>query len=123
MLGRNTTMNSTQQVVGSTAEKSEPVRLLDSVGWAVFFIWVGVAILANVPWGWFFIGVALLILASQFARRLMGLEIEGYWVACGAVLLVGGLWTLLNLPWPLAPMLLILLGVAMLGKAVISVTR
>jgi hypothetical protein len=73
--------------------------------------------------GWFFTGVALLILSRQFARRLMGLEVEGFWVACGAVFLVGGLWTLLNLPWPLAPLLLILLGVAMLGKVVIGLRR
>ena len=118
-------MNSAQQVSGkeSAAEKSEPARLLDSAGWAFFFIWVGVAILANVPWGWFFIGVAFLILGTQFARWLMGLEIERFWVACGSVFLVGGLWTLLNLPWPLAPILLILLGVAMLGKVVIGFRR
>jgi hypothetical protein len=66
---------------GIGRRQSEPAGLLDSVGWAFFFIWVGVAILANVPWGWFFIGVAVLILASQFARRLMGLEIEGFRVA------------------------------------------
>ncbi len=60
---------------------------------------------------------------GQFARWLMDVKIEGFWVACGGVFLIGGLWTLLDLPWPLAPTLIILLGVLLLGKAVIGFTR
>jgi hypothetical protein len=118
-------MSSTQPAFGqgSSAEKSAPARQLDSVAWAVFFIWVGIAMLAEVPWGWFLLGVGVLIVVAQFARWQMGMKIEGFWVACGAVFLAGGLWQLLNLPWPLAPILLILLGVALLGKAVIGVGR
>ena len=123
MLERNRAMNSTQPAFGegSSAEKSETG--LSSIAWAVFFIWVGIAILANLPSGWFLIGVGILIVATQFARWLMDMKIEGFWVACGAVFLAGGLWTLLNLPWPLAPILLILFGVVLLGKAVIGFRR
>jgi hypothetical protein len=54
----------------------------------------------------------------------MNIKIEGFWVACGAVFLIGGLWTVLNLPsWPLAPIVFILLGVVLLGRAVISIKR
>jgi len=118
-------MNSTQPAFGqgSSAEMSEPTRQLDSVAWAVFFIWVGIAMLAEVPWGWFLLGVGVLILAAQFARWWMDIKVEGFWVACGVVFLTGGLWTLLDLPWPLAPILLILLGVTLLGKAVVDVRR
>ncbi len=106
-------MNSTQ--LGT--EKSEKIG---SVAWAGFFIWVGTVILANLPWGWFLLGVGIIILAGQIARWLLGMEIENFWAACGAVFLAGGLWTLLNLPWPLAPILLILLGVLLLAKAVMK---
>ncbi len=82
------------------AEKSEKIS---SVAWAVFLIWAGIAMLSNLPWGWFLLGVGILILTTQFARWLMDVNIEGVWVACGGVFLVGGLWTLLELPWPLAP--------------------
>ncbi len=118
-------MNSVQVAFGqgSSAEKSEPARKLDSIAWAVFFIWIGIAMLAGLPWGWFFLGVGLLILATQLVRWQMDMEIEGFWVACGVVFLAGGLWGLLNLPWPLAPILLILLGVTLLGRAVIGVSR
>jgi hypothetical protein len=107
-------MNSTQPV---TSEK------IGSIAWAVFFLWAGIALLANLPWGWFLLGVGILILAGQIARWLMDMKIEGFWATCGVVLLAGGVWTLLNLPWPLAPILLILLGVVLLGKAVTSFGR
>jgi hypothetical protein len=105
---------------GSSTETGERARQIDSVAWALFFIWVGVAMLAPIPWGWFLVGVAVLILAVQLVRWQMGMTIESFWVACGAVCLAGGLWNVLELPWPLAPILLILLGVALLGKAVIK---
>ncbi len=101
-------------------EKSDKIG---SVAWAVFFIWAGIAILANLPWGWFLLGVGILILASQLVRLLMDMKIEGFWVACGAVFLAGGMWTLLNLPWPLAPILLILLGVVSLSRAIFGARR
>ncbi len=114
-------MNSTRASLGqpSSSEGGERARQLDSVAWALFFIWVGVSMLVPIPWGWFLVGVAVLILAVQFARWQMGMTIEGFWVACGAVCLAGGLWNVLELPWPLAPILLILLGMALLGRAVV----
>ncbi len=115
-------MSSTQASLdhGSSTAKSERARQIDSVAWAIFFIWVGAAMLAPVPWGWFLVGIAVIILSVQFARWQMGMTIEGFWVACGAVCLVGGLWNVFALPWPLAPILLILLGVTLLGKAVVK---
>ncbi len=110
-------MSSMQQPATDKSEK------IGSVAWAIFFIWAGIAILANVPWGWFLLGVGVLILATQLVRLLMGMKIEGFWVACGLVFLAGGLWTLLDLPWPLAPILLILLGIVLLGKAVTGFRR
>jgi xanthosine utilization system XapX-like protein len=53
----------------------------------------------------------------------MDMKIEGFWIACGAVFLAGALWTLVDLPWPLAPILLILLGVVLLGKAITGLGR
>jgi hypothetical protein len=48
---------------------------------------------------------------------------EAFWIACGTVFLAGGVWTLLDLPWPIAPILLILLGAGLLGKAIAGATR
>jgi hypothetical protein len=109
-------MNNTQPA----SEKSEKIG---SIAWAVFFIWVGIAMLAEVPWGWFLLGVGVLILAAQLVLWQMSLKFEGFWIACGLVFVAGGVWTLLQLPWPLAPILLILLGVALLGKTIVGAKR
>ncbi len=118
-------MNSTQSAVspGSSFDPGDRARQIDSVAWAVFFIWVGIAMLAQVPWGWFLIGVGALILAAQLVRWQLNMEIERFWVACATVFLIGGVWHLFDLPLPLAPILLILLGLALLGKAVARICR
>lgn len=118
-------MDSTQQVMDrrSPAEKAGHTRQIDRVAWAALLIWSGIVMLAEVSWSWFFVGLAIIIFGSQLARRQVGASIEPFWVACAAVFLVGGLWKLLELSWPLTPILLILLGVALLGKTVVSLVR
>ncbi len=32
---------------------AERSATIGSVAWAIFFIWVGIAMLENFPWGWF----------------------------------------------------------------------
>jgi hypothetical protein len=119
-------MNSMHPASGqrSSTEENELAQHLDSIAWAAFFIWIGIAMLLAMSWGWFLVGLGILILTAQLARSQMNIKIEGFWVACGAVFLIGGLWTVLNLPsWPLAPIVFILLGVVLLGRAVISIKR
>ncbi len=108
---------------GSPAGKSERAEYLSYAAWAVFFIWAGVCILAALPWGWFLLGVGVLVLAAQLARWQMGLEIESFWVACGVVFFAGGIWNVLDLPWPLSAILLIGLGAMLLGKAFVGFDR
>jgi hypothetical protein len=126
LLGSNRAMNRTQPASGqgSSTEKSELTRHLDSIAWAAFFVWIGIAMLLAISWGWFLVGLGIIILAAQLARSQMNIKVEGFWVAWGAVVLIGGLWTVLNLAsWPLVPIVLILLGVVLLSKAIISIRR
>ena len=119
-------MNSTQPTSGqgSSTEKGELSRQLDFAARAIFVIWIGIAMLLTISWGWFVVGLGILILAAQLARSQMNIKIEGFWVAWGALFLVGGLWTVLNITfWPLAPVVLMVLGMVLLGKAVISIKR
>ncbi|WP_316163523.1 hypothetical protein [Bradyrhizobium sp. SZCCHNRI20481] len=114
-------MNS--QPAFNRGSSTEIAGQIDAVAWAVFFIWVGIAMLVPVPWEWFLMGVGILILAAEYARWQMGIRIEGFWVACGVVCFAGGLWALLNLPWPLAPILIIGLGVWLLAKIIVDANR
>lgn len=96
---------------------SESGRRVDSVAWAAFFIWAGLTMLMEVPWGWFLVGVGALTLATQLFHWQMDHQADRFWIACGVVFLAGGVWMLLQIQWPLAPLLIILLGVVLLGRA------
>jgi hypothetical protein len=51
-----------------TTQKKKMDRKLDAVGWGLFFIWIGIAILADVGWGVGLIGVGTIILGTLVAR-------------------------------------------------------
>lgn len=64
--------NGTQSIPAGPQEpsdkSSERSRRIDSAAWAVFFIWVGVTMLAHLPWAWFLVGVGVFILGAQICR-------------------------------------------------------
>jgi hypothetical protein len=102
----------------SAAPETHARRRMDAAAWALFFIWIGSAILANISWGWFLVGIGAIVLAAQVAvSRIPGENTDGPWLICGAVFLAAGVWEILGLEWPLAPLLMILLGVAVLWRA------
>jgi len=43
-------------------------RQIDAIGWGVFFIWVGIAVLADLGWGVGMIGIGMIILGGFAAR-------------------------------------------------------
>jgi len=89
-------------------------RKLDAVGWALFFIWVGVAWIANVGFGVGLLGVAMIILGMQAIRRFLGINLEFFWIVVGIGFGIGGLWQYLDIQTPLAPIVLIIAGIALL---------
>jgi len=89
-------------------------RKLDAIGWALFFIWVGIAWIANVGFGVGLLGVAAIILGMQAIRRLMGFNLEFFWIIVGIGFGIGGLWEYFDVQTPLAPIVLIIAGVALL---------
>jgi hypothetical protein len=54
-----------------TTQRKKLNRKLDAVGWGLFFIWMGIAVLANVGWGVGFLGVGLLIFGSLGVREYL----------------------------------------------------
>lgn len=97
--------------------KGEHARRIDSAAWAAFFIWIGVSVLAAIGLGWFLAGLAIIVLGSQVALKRAGEKVDGLWLVCGTVFLAAGTWEILDLEWPLAPILVILLGVGLLWRA------
>jgi hypothetical protein len=112
-------MANTQSSLAQSPEPTnldERVRQLDSAAWAVFFIWVGIVMLAGLPWDWFLVGVGVLILGAQVLRRQWNLKIETFSVVIGLIFLAAGAWDLLSMPLPLMPIILIALGAYLLWK-------
>lgn len=116
--------------VSSPAERNQPAavqseirRRIDSAAWGAFIIWIGSSILASIKWGWFLVGIGAIISAAQIALRFAAEKVEAAWLICGAVFVVAGLWEILSLRWPLAPLLIIAFGIAVLWQAVFVGSR
>jgi hypothetical protein len=86
----------------------------------LFLIWVGVAWVVDVGWGIGLLGVAAITLGMQAARKMSGVTVEGFWVLVGIGFAVAGLWEYLDIQLPLAPFVLIAIGLALLVWAVRS---
>jgi hypothetical protein len=71
-------------------DRAEIARI-EATGWGVFFIWVGVAIMANVGWGIALIGAGVISLGVQIARRLSALPVDRWSAGFGTCLVVAGL--------------------------------
>jgi hypothetical protein len=96
-------------------------RMLDTVGWGVFFIWVGIAFLANAGWGVGLLGTGLILLGAQGARSYFALTVNRFGLLLGIFFAAAGVFRLLDIqldktPIPAwaVPILFIVLGVAIL---------
>lgn len=88
-------------------------RSIDAAGWALFFMWVGVALLAGFSWTVSLIGTALIILSVQAILLFRRESLDVFMAAVGAVLLVGAVADIYSSIWSLFPALLIVVGIAM----------
>jgi hypothetical protein len=70
----------------------------------LFFLWVGIALVASVGWGIALLGTGVITLGVQFARRVSGLPVDRWGVGFGACLSVAGLTQWLDVPLGTAPL-------------------
>jgi len=91
---------------------------LSAVGWSLFLIWVGIALLMKLDVSIGLLGVGVITLAVQAARKYFKLKLEGFWVVIGLLFVIGGLWELFRPNLPLVPVLLIVAGAALLVSVV-----
>ncbi len=95
-------------------QRNEVARKLGAVGWSLFFIWIGVALLIKVDVGIGLLGVGVITLGAQAARKYFNLKLERFWVVVGFVFVIGGIWALFEPRLPLLPIVLIVAGLALL---------
>jgi len=91
-------------------------RKIDAVGWSLFFIWIGIGMIAHFEKNITLLGIGLILLGGQAGRKYYDLEVETFWVIVGLLFLGGGIWNILGLNVPFGAAILILIGVAGLFK-------
>lgn len=102
---------------------SSPVhiaKMLDTVGWGLFFIWVGVSLLAKVGWGVGILGLGVITVGAQLGRKYFGLPIELFWLVIGIVWCTWGLVIELGglaIPGGPVPIVFIVVGVIFVVSA------
>lgn len=87
---------------------------LEAAGWGLFFLWVGIALLADFGEGVGLLGVAVITLGGQAARIYFKLKPEGFWVVVGVLFALGGSWELFQVKVELLPVLLAVAGAALI---------
>jgi hypothetical protein len=115
-------MDTKPETSGHEVARGEDTRVakrLEAMGWGVALLWIGVAALLNFGWPLVLLGLGVVVLVMQGVRLGSGLKPEPFWLVLGAVMLVAGLWELLaGTSFPIIPVALILLGLALLGSVV-----
>jgi len=87
---------------------------LDVTGWALFFIWLGIALLLNLSVSISLLGIGVITLVMQGIRIQKKIKSEVFWVVIGILFVLGGLWELFRPDVPLVSIVLIIAGVALL---------
>lgn len=90
---------------------------LAAIGWGLFFLWVGIALLAGVPTGVGLLVVGAITLGMQAVRKTFGLALEGFWIVVGGLFALGGLGALLEVDVPMLPLVLVAAGLLLLVSA------
>ncbi len=89
-------------------------RALEAIGWGLFLIWIGIALLSDFGWGVSLLGVGIITLGGQMARKYFNLRVELFWITVGVLFLLGGVWELFEIRLGLTPVLIIVAGILFL---------
>ncbi|MHA1547677.1 MAG: hypothetical protein ACTSYE_01965 [Alphaproteobacteria bacterium] len=92
-------------------------KRLETVGWALVFIWLGVSFLIGFEWPAILVGLGIITLGMQGVRVTYCLPFEGFWLIVGVVFLAAGLWEIVGAAEAaLVPIALTAAGVVLIGK-------
>lgn len=101
-------------------ESKTKAKRITTIGWGLFFIWLGVVLMFNVGTGLILIGVGIISLGIQVARRYIGLDSDGFWILVAILFIIVGVWELFDVSLPLMSVFLVVIGMAFLISALKS---
>jgi presenilin-like A22 family membrane protease len=100
------------------ARKQELNRRLETVSWGLFLIMLGgFALLKGVPEGTWLIGAGVIMLGLNAVRLLVGIRASWFTITLGTIALLSGLGSVLGIDIPVGPVLIVLIGLAIIARA------
>jgi len=100
------------------AGKKDLNRRLETVSWGLFLIMLGgFALVKDVPEGTWLIGAGLIMLGLNAARMLVGIRASWFTLIIGTIALLSGLGSVLGIDIPVGPVLIIVIGLAIVVRA------
>ncbi len=109
------------EVCNGNQRRDNLASTMDTVGLGLLLIWIGIAFWLDLV-GWGLIGAGVIALGDQALRKCLRIKLEGSWVFVGVLLVLAGVGHL-GPEFPLAPILLIVAGTAILMSLLRSKPR
>jgi hypothetical protein len=98
-------------------ERRDGIKRITTIGWGLFFVWLGFVLMIHAGSGLILLGVGLISLGMQVARKYSGLDSDGFWIVVGALFVIVGVWEMFEIKMPLMSVFLIVVGGAFLVSA------
>jgi cytosine/uracil/thiamine/allantoin permease len=93
-------------------------RRLETISWGLFLIMLGgFALLRSVPEGTWLVGAGAIMLGLNAVRLLVGIRISWFTIILGMLALFSGLGSVYGVSLPVGPLLIILIGLAIILRA------
>jgi len=99
-------------------ERRDGLKRITTIGWGLFFIWLGFVLMIHAGSGLILLGVGIISLGMQVARKYSGFDSDGFWIVVGTLFVFVGLWEMLDVKMPLMSVLLVVIGCVFLVSAI-----
>jgi len=100
------------------ARRQDLNKRLETIGWGLFFIMIGgFALVKDVPEGTWLVGVGLIMLGLNLVRLLAGIRASWFTLILGTIALLSGLSSVAGVSIPVGPLLVILIGLAIIVRS------
>ena len=102
-------------------DKEDVGTRLDQIGWGIFLVMIGtIWLVPGVPQGTWLIGAGILLLVVNAIRSRVGVPWSGVSVALGVFALAAGFGDFSGIKLPLFPICLVVIGVTLILKPLVS---
>jgi hypothetical protein len=94
-------------------------RRLETLSWGLFLIMLGgLALVRDVPEGTWLLGTGVIMLGLNAVRLLLGIRASWFTLLLGTFAVLAGLGSVLGVAIPVGPLMIILIGAAIIVRAV-----